>query len=41
MNAKTFVDTNVLVYAYDERDGYKQETAKRFCTTSDKNDLGP
>jgi predicted nucleic acid-binding protein len=30
MNAKTFVDTNVLVYAYDERDGYKQETAKRI-----------
>ena len=29
MNAKTFVDTNVLVYAYDERDGYKQETAKQ------------
>ncbi len=30
MNAKTFVDTNVLVYAYDERDGYKQETAKQI-----------
>ena len=30
MNAKTFVDTNVLVYAYDDRDGYKQETAKRI-----------
>jgi len=30
MNAKTFVDTNVLVYAYDEREGYKQEAAKRI-----------
>jgi predicted nucleic acid-binding protein len=30
MNAKTFVDTNVLVYAYDEREGYKQEAAKQI-----------
>jgi predicted nucleic acid-binding protein len=30
MNAKTFVDTNVLVYAYDEREGYKQEAATRI-----------
>ena len=30
MNAEVFVDTNVLVYAYDNREGYKQETAKRI-----------
>ena len=30
MNAKTFVDTNVLVYAHDKREGYKQEAAKRI-----------
>jgi predicted nucleic acid-binding protein len=30
MNAKTFVDTNILVYAYDEREGYKQEAARRI-----------
>lgn len=30
MNAKTFVDTNVLVYAHDNREEYKQEVAKRI-----------
>lgn len=29
MNAKVFVDTNVLVYAHDQKEGYKQEAAKR------------
>ena len=28
MNAKVFVDTNVLVYAHDKKEGYKQEAAK-------------
>jgi predicted nucleic acid-binding protein len=27
---KTFVDTNVLVYAHDNREGYKQEAAKQI-----------
>jgi predicted nucleic acid-binding protein len=30
MNAKVFVDTNVMVYAHDQREGYKQESAKRI-----------
>jgi predicted nucleic acid-binding protein len=30
MNAKTFVDTNVLVYAHDQREEYKQDVAKRI-----------
>jgi predicted nucleic acid-binding protein len=30
MNAKTFVDTNVLVYAQDKKEGAKQEAAKRI-----------
>jgi predicted nucleic acid-binding protein len=30
MNAKTFVDTNVLVYAHDNREEYKQAAAKRI-----------
>jgi predicted nucleic acid-binding protein len=30
MNAKIFIDTNVLVYAHDKREGYKQEAAKRI-----------
>ena len=29
MSAKVFVDTNVLLYAYDTRDRAKHETAKR------------
>jgi predicted nucleic acid-binding protein len=38
MNAKTFVDTNVLVYAHDEREGYKQDIAKRIlhCLQQDR-----
>ena len=28
MNAKTFVDTNVLVYAYDERQDASKKTAQ-------------
>jgi predicted nucleic acid-binding protein len=28
MNAKVFVDTNILVYAHDAQEGYKQEAAK-------------
>jgi predicted nucleic acid-binding protein len=28
MNAKIFVDTNVLVYAHDQKEGYKQKAAK-------------
>jgi predicted nucleic acid-binding protein len=30
MNAKVFVDTNVLVYAHDNKEGHKQEAAKRI-----------
>jgi predicted nucleic acid-binding protein len=30
MNARVFVDTNVLVYAYDKNEGYKQEAARRI-----------
>src|ERR1700691_4189740 len=30
MSAKTFVDTNVLVYAHDNKEGHKQEAAKRI-----------
>lgn len=30
MNAKVFVDTNVLVYAHDKKEVYKQEAAKRI-----------
>lgn len=30
MNAKRFVDTNVLVYAHDKKEGYKQETARNI-----------
>jgi predicted nucleic acid-binding protein len=30
MNAKVFVDTNVLVYAHDQREGHKQEMAKQI-----------
>ena len=30
MNAKVFVDTNVLVYAHDQREGHKQQTAKQI-----------
>jgi predicted nucleic acid-binding protein len=30
MNAKVFVDTNILVYAHDQEEGYKQEAAKRI-----------
>jgi predicted nucleic acid-binding protein len=30
MNDKTFIDTNVLVYAYDEREGSKQAAAKKI-----------
>jgi predicted nucleic acid-binding protein len=30
MNAKTFVDTNLLVYAQDKNEGTKQEAAKRI-----------
>jgi predicted nucleic acid-binding protein len=30
MSAKVFVDTNVLVYAHDQKEGYKQEAAKRI-----------
>ena len=29
MNAKVFVDTNILVYAHDNQAGVKQEVAKR------------
>ncbi|MGD0831496.1 MAG: PIN domain-containing protein [Terracidiphilus sp.] len=29
MNAKVFVDTNILVYAHDQNEGYKQAAAKR------------
>jgi predicted nucleic acid-binding protein len=28
MNARIFVDTNVLVYAYDDKEGTKQKTAR-------------
>jgi predicted nucleic acid-binding protein len=28
MNDKVFVDTNVLVYAHDRKEGYKQDAAK-------------
>jgi predicted nucleic acid-binding protein len=30
MNAKVFVDTNVLVYAHDQREGHKQKAAKQI-----------
>jgi predicted nucleic acid-binding protein len=28
MSAKRFVDTNILVYAHDKKEGYKQDAAK-------------
>jgi predicted nucleic acid-binding protein len=30
MNVEVFVDTNILVYAHDRKQGYKQESAKRI-----------
>jgi predicted nucleic acid-binding protein len=30
MSANVFVDTNVLVYAHDQKEGYKQEAAKQI-----------
>jgi predicted nucleic acid-binding protein len=35
MNVKTFVDTNVLIYAYDVDAGRKREIAKGFCGNCD------
>ena len=30
MSDRVFIDTNVLVYAYDEKEGTKQQTAKQI-----------
>jgi predicted nucleic acid-binding protein len=40
MNAKVFVDTNVLVYAHDQKEGYKQETAKRILRDLSQHESG-
>ncbi len=32
MSAKAFLDTNILVYAYDEYDPRKQKTAQKLLT---------
>jgi predicted nucleic acid-binding protein len=32
MSAKSFVDTNVLVYAHDNKEGRKQEAAKKILS---------
>jgi predicted nucleic acid-binding protein len=40
MNAKVFIDTNILVYAHDNKAGYKQEMAKGILRSLRQTRLG-
>ena len=40
MNDKVFVDTNVLVYAHDKKEGYKQDAAKAILRDLWDRDFG-